>query len=51
VTFRYSRPQPGVEYTDSRQARLEQGCVIVSDVRAAADDRGVVVELQSMARR
>jgi hypothetical protein len=38
-------PKPGVEITDARQARLDEGCAVITQVRPTKDDRAIVVEV------
>jgi hypothetical protein len=45
ISFELVEPKPGVEITDSRQARLDEGCAVVTQTRPVDDDRAIVVEV------
>jgi hypothetical protein len=46
VTVRLTVGRPaGEEFGDAREARYRAGCTVITDVRAAADGRSLVVEL------
>jgi hypothetical protein len=45
ITFEIVARKPGVEITDARQARLDEGCAVITQTRPTKDDRGIAVEI------